>query len=55
MIKLAWEPKSDTYQRWEFKFGYTDTDADETYMGLTESDFDNDPYQRYDATRFDQR
>jgi Fe(3+) dicitrate transport protein len=53
MIRLAWEPNTDMYQRLEVKFGYTDMDADETYLGLSETDFRNDPYRRYSASRFD--
>lgn len=53
MLKLAWEPNSDMYQRLEFKIGYTDREADETYLGLSEDDFDDDPFRRYAASRFD--
>lgn len=53
MVKLAWEPDSPTYQRWEFKVGQTDMEADETYLGLSETDFRADPYRRYAASRFD--
>jgi len=53
MVKLMWEPPSEQYQRLEFKYGYTDRDADETYLGLSEADFNEDPYQRYSTTRFD--
>lgn len=53
MLKLSWAPRSEREQRFEFKFGYTKIDADETYLGLSESDFENDPFRRYAATRFD--
>jgi len=53
MVKLAWEPLSSMYQRFEFKYGYTDKEADETYLGLSTSDFRDDPYRRYSASRFD--
>lgn len=53
MRKLSWAPRSEREQRFEFKFGYTKIDADETYLGLSESDFDDDPFRRYAATRFD--
>ncbi len=55
MLKLSWESSPETlrYQKVEGKFGYTDLDANETYLGLTESDFDDNPYRRYAATRFD--
>lgn len=53
MVRLSWEPKSEIYQRLEVKFGYSRMNADETYLGLSEADFRNDPYRRYAASRFD--
>ena len=53
MIKLAWEPAGGVYQRFEFRYGQTDLNADETYLGLSETDFKADPLRRYSATRFD--
>lgn len=53
MIKLSWEPLTDVYQRFELKYGHTDLDADETYLGLSEEDFRADPFRRYAASRFD--
>jgi Fe(3+) dicitrate transport protein len=53
MVKLAWEPASSVYQRLEFKYGFTDKEADETYLGLSTEDFRNDPFRRYSASRFD--
>ncbi|MBN4079004.1 TonB-dependent receptor [Beggiatoa alba] len=53
MVKLSWEPNSKLYQRLEFKYGSTDLDANETYLGLSEADFKADPYRRYAASRFD--
>jgi Fe(3+) dicitrate transport protein len=54
MIKIFWEPKSDMYQRFEFKMGYTNLDANETYTGVSTSDFDNSFDRRYAGTRFDE-
>ena len=53
MLKVYFEPDSDIYQRFEAKFGYTDFEADETYLGLTEDDFAADPYRRYAGSRYD--
>ena len=53
MVKLYWEPNSDTYQRWEFKYGYSEFDADETYAGLAEADLRANPYRRYAGTFLD--
>ena len=53
MVKVYWEPATETYHRVEVKYGYSDLDADETYLGLNEADFRADPYRRYSASRFD--
>ncbi|RKX34755.1 MAG: TonB-dependent receptor [Verrucomicrobia bacterium] len=53
MLKLFWEPETDTVQRLEFKMGYSIMDADETYLGLTDQDLADDPGRRYAASRFD--
>jgi Fe(3+) dicitrate transport protein len=54
MIKMFWEPKSDMYQKFEFKMGYTNLDANETYTGLATADFNRSPNRRYAGTRFDE-
>ena len=54
MIKLSYEPKSSLYQRFEFKYGHTDLDANETYLGLSTADFESSPDRRYAASRFDE-
>ncbi|MFQ5589498.1 MAG: TonB-dependent receptor family protein, partial [Nitrospiria bacterium] len=53
MIKLSWEPDTAMYQRLEFKYGQTELDANETYLGLTDADFAANPTRRYAASRFD--
>ncbi|MBP1149830.1 TonB-dependent receptor [Methylocaldum sp. BRCS4] len=53
MVRLSWEPNTDIYQKLEVKFGYSNMDADETYLGLSDNDFRKDPYRRYSASRFD--
>lgn len=53
MIKLFWEPNTAIFQRWEAKAGYTDFKADESYLGLSESDIQNAPLRRYTSSRFD--
>lgn len=52
-VKLMWEPLTNNYQRLELMVGYTDKDADETYLGLTTDDFRANPFRRYAASRFD--
>ncbi len=53
MIKMSWEPLTDMYQRFEFKYGYTDRESDTSYLGLTTEDLKSDPYRRYSSSRFD--
>ncbi len=54
MLKLSWEPATPTYQFFEGKIGYTDMEVNEGYLGLSDEDFDADPFRRYAASRFDQ-
>ena len=53
MIKLFWEPNTPVRQRLEFKYGFSDFDSDESYVGLTEDDVRSSPDRRYAGTRFD--
>ena len=53
MFKIFWEPNSVLEQRFEAKYGYTDFDADETYLGLTERDYAANPYRRYAGSLYD--
>src|SRR5690606_9577134 len=53
MLKLSWQPGTTIYNRLECKTGYTDRDANESYVGLSEADFRSNPFRRYSATRFD--
>ena len=54
MLKIFWEPATLHFQRLEWKIGYTDQVADETYLGLSTTDFRANPNRRYSATRFDE-
>ncbi len=53
MVKFFFEPATNVYTRWETKFGYTDFEANETYLGLSETDVRATPLRRYAASRFD--
>jgi Fe(3+) dicitrate transport protein len=53
MLKLSWEPKTERFQRFELKLGHSLLEAQETYLGLTQADFDADPTRRYAGSRFD--
>ncbi len=53
MVKFSWEPNTAIYQHFEVKYGISDLDANETYLGLSEADYAAAPFRRYAATRFD--
>ncbi|MEX0844195.1 MAG: TonB-dependent receptor [Balneolaceae bacterium] len=44
---------ADVFQKLEFKIGYHEELSNETYLGLTEADFDEDPYRRYAGSQVD--
>lgn len=44
---------ADIYQSIELKLGYTQEESNETYLGLSDKDFWDDPYRRYSATQLD--
>lgn len=41
------------HQSLEAKFQYADEDSDETYLGLTQEDFDRSPFDRYAGSQID--
>ncbi len=53
MVKFSWEPNSAVDQKFEFKYGYSELEADESYLGLTDFDFKADPYRRYAGSFLD--
>lgn len=53
MVKLRVGFDTGAPQSLEFKYGRTDIEADETYLGLTDADFRADPFLRYAASRYD--
>ncbi|CAA0094913.1 Fe(3+) dicitrate transport protein FecA [BD1-7 clade bacterium] len=56
-INLKFMVKSDDDakypQRLTLKLGYADEDADETYLGLSDEDFDKNPLRRYRSSQLD--
>jgi Fe(3+) dicitrate transport protein len=53
MLKLFYEPNTALKQRFEFKVGYTDFDANESYAGITVGDLRDNPDRRYASSQFD--
>ena len=53
-LQLDNDPSASVYQSLRLKAGYTDQVSDETYLGLTDADFLEDPYRRYAASAGDQ-
>jgi len=52
-VRFNTDDDATFYQELEFKVKYSDEESDDTYMGLTEADFNADPYSRYSASQKD--
>ncbi len=52
-FRINSNPKPRLSQSVEFKFQYSDEDANETYLGLTDFDFKSNPFNRYAASEKD--
>ena len=52
-LKVNTNPDAKIYQSLTFKVGQTQEASNETYLGLTESDFKEDPYRRYAGSQKD--
>lgn len=48
------DPTADVLNELRIKLSYTDEVSNETYLGLTDADFRQDPYRRYAASALDQ-
>ena len=55
VVKLRFNsrPGAPVYHALELKLGSTDQEGDETYLGLTQADFDRSPFRRYAASAAD--
>ena len=53
--KLRWNTNRDAkiFQSLTLKIQYSEEDSNETYLGLTDADFEVDPYRRYAASQAD--
>ncbi len=53
--KIQWRSAYDARfeQQFQLKLGYADEDSDETYLGLTDDDFDRDENRRYVSSELD--
>ncbi|MQP25112.1 TonB-dependent receptor [Flavobacterium sp. LMO8] len=52
-FRLQSKPTSKIYNALDFKMVYAEEDANETYLGLTEEDFNNSPFMRYAGSEKD--
>ena len=53
-FRFTSDPNQEIYQSLELKIGKTTEVSNETYLGLTDEDFTQNPYLRYAATQKDQ-
>jgi Fe(3+) dicitrate transport protein len=53
-FRVNTNPNAKIYQSLSFKIGQAVETSDETYLGLTQEDFEADPLRRYAATQRDQ-
>ena len=56
MLKASYlvDPRAEVSNEFLFKFTYTSEVSNETYLGLSDADFREDPNQRYAASELDQ-
>ena len=52
--RLHGDPGARVYQQFDVKFGLSTELSNETYLGLTDEDFEENPYRRYRASALDQ-
>ncbi len=52
-FRLSTKPEAQIKQAIDLKFQYAEEDGDETYLGLTQDDFDATPFRRYAASQKD--
>ena len=52
-LRLNSDRTSSVYQQLDLKFQYASENSNQSYLGLTDADFEQDAYRRYGASRFD--
>lgn len=52
-FRLNTNRSAKVFQSLSFKIQYSEEDSNETYLGLTDQDFERDPYARYRASELD--
>lgn len=52
-FRIQTSTDAEIKQSLEIKLSYTDGDSNETYLGITDADFRENPYQRYAASALD--
>lgn len=53
-FKVMTSPEAEVGQEFELKFQYADETSNETYLGLTQNDFNASPFRRYVGSEQDQ-
>ena len=53
-FRINTKAEAKVYQSLTFKLGQTNEVSNETYLGLTEEDFENTPFRRYAGSQMDQ-
>jgi Fe(3+) dicitrate transport protein len=51
-VKLSYAPLASNHEI-ELKLQYADQNSDQSYLGLTDNDFDNSPFRRYGLSELD--
>ena len=49
-LRINTDPTADIYHYLQFKLGYMDERSNETYLGISSKDFEENPYRRYAAS-----
>ncbi len=52
--RMVSSPSASVFQRLDMKLGVSTERSDESYLGLTDADFETTPYRRYAASELDQ-